>query len=281
MNAIHSRMPNEEYRVINALNISRLKEMKRSPLHYQFRLANPLTTPPLTLGIAAHCAVLEPERFMRQFAAWSRRSETTGNLCPRNGQHWEAFKAANEGKTIVTEDEAAAALQMGQTVRASADAMRYLEAGEPEVTMRWDAHGRACKGRVDWITHTGGEPVLVGLKTTRDCRPFIFGNQAAKLDYALQWAWYFNGYMAIRGVKPRVIEIVIESAPPHALAVYRVPDDVLLQGEEEYLRLLERLAECEARKHWPGPCEGEQEVTLPTWYYASDDDDISDMGLVA
>lgn len=277
--SIASRIPMEDYRAIKALNISRLKELKRSPLHYRYLLDHPRITEPLTLGTAAHCAVLEPERFERQFAVWNRRSEKTGNLCPRNGQFWEAFLAEHPGKTVLTEDEASLALSIGAAVRADPCAARYLEAGEPEVTMQWEMHGRACKGRADWITHLEGKPVIVGLKTTRDCRLFAFGSQAAKLGYPMQWAWYLAGYQAIRGVLPQLMEIVVESAAPHAVTVYRIPEDIVLQGEEEYLALLALLQRCEASDEWPGPATEEQVLTLPSWAYPAQPDDLSELGL--
>lgn len=277
--AIHSRMPAEEYAAIEALNITRLKEIRRSPLHYRHALEHPKVTAPLRLGTAAHCATLEPERFKRQFAQWDRRSENTGNLCPRNGKWWDAFLQANAGKTIITEDEATSALAVAAAVRGDPVARVYLEAGDPEVVLQWERDGRACKGRVDWLTRLDGCPVIVGVKTARDCRPFIFGSAAAKLGYHLQWAWYLNGYAAIKdGVKPRLVEIVVESAPPHAVIVYRIPDDVLLQGEEEFLQLLEVLERCEREDAWPGPATEEQMLTLPTWAYPQIDD-ITEVGL--
>jgi len=280
--SIRSRVPWDEYVAIDALNISRLKELARSPLHYQHRLANPLVTPPLILGTAAHCATLEPERFPKQFAVWSRRTDT-GRMAPRNGKHWDAFQAEHHEQTIITEDEADAALAIAHAVRSDPVAKRYLAAGDPEVTLQWQIEARACKGRVDWVTRDpddDGRRVLVGLKTTRDCRAYQFGSQAAKLGYAMAWAWYFNGYVAIRDERPGLIEIVIESAPPYAVCVYRVPHDVLVAGEDEYLALLERLRECEDKDEWPGPYDAEQEITLPSWYYGQQAEDVSDLGLV-
>jgi hypothetical protein len=122
--------------------------------------------------------------------------------------------------------------------------------------------------------------VLVGLKTARDCRHFSFGNAAARMGYHLQWAYYFDGYMTITGAKPKVVEIVVEAEPPHAVAVYRIPDDILDQGHEEYMELLDRLAECEGNDQWPGPCPEEQILTLPSWVYGRDED-ITDLGLEA
>lgn len=286
---IHSRVPAEEYHGLPGVSISRLKEMKRSPLHYQYRLANPMQTAPLRLGTAAHCAVLEPERFQRQFALWNRRG-ANGNLCPRNGQYYEAFVAANPGKTYITEDEGLDAIAIGRAVRADVCAMKYLESGEPEVTMQWTLESNSllrqlipiqvsCRGRADWLTRIEGEPYLIGLKTTKDCRPMLFGTQCARLSYHMQWAFYFDGYRTITGNTPKMKEIVVESAPPYDVVVYDIPEDVILQGRAEYETCLRLLVECEARKEWLGVANGlEQAISLPTWAYDAQGD-LSDLDL--
>ena len=281
--SIQSRVPADEYRAIDALNISRLKELARSPRHYQHALHNPKTSKPLSLGIAAHCATLEPKRFLDEFTAWTRRSEKTGNLCPRTGQYWDEFIALNSGKTIITEDEYTTSRLIATAVRNDPVALPYLTGGDPEVVMTWEYASRTCKGRVDWLTRIDGQLTIVGLKTARDCRPFPFGAQAAKLGYHLQWAWYRDGYLhAMPKVyeAPHMVEIVVESAPPYAVVVYAIPEDVLLQGREEYDRLLVALAECEAANAWPGPFTEVQALSLPTWAYEQGDD-LSDIGLEA
>lgn len=285
---IRSRVPYTEYQGLTGINISRLKELKRSALHYQYRLANPLMSDSLTLGTAAHVATLEPERFDTQFCIWNRRGES-GNLCPRKGQFWDKFVAGHPGQSVLTEKEHDKALALAAAVRADACAMRYLESGEPEVTMQWVLTSESmlrqpveveCRGRVDWLTRIDGAPYLIGLKTARDCRAFQFGSQAARLGYHLQWSWYHQGYKAITGLAPRMKEIVVESAPPYDVAVYDITEDVLLQGQAEYEGLLRHLIECEQRKEWLGTANGmEQILTLPTWAYDALDD-LSDLGLV-
>jgi hypothetical protein len=146
--------------------------------------------------------------------------------------------------------------------------------------MVWTAGKRQAKGRADWLKHLDGVPHMVGLKTARDCRPFVFGAQCAKLGYHLQFAFYHDGYESITGKRPRMIEIVVENTPPHAVAVYRIGGDVLEQGRDEYTQLLETLEFCESGNVWPGPAPQEQELTLPTWAYAAGDDDVEGLGLI-
>jgi hypothetical protein len=253
------------------VNVSSLKEFNRSPLHYRHAKDNPKpTSSAMALGTAAHCATLEPERFADSFAVW------TGGR--RAGREWEMFKADADGRgmAVLTEDERDEALAIATAVRSCPEAMVYLRHGHAEVSMAWhDAEtGTACKGRVDWLTAIDGCDVVVGLKTTRDLRPRKFAAQAADLAYHWQWAFYCDGFQAITGRLPLMVEIVVESAAPHAVAVYRIPEHVLERGRQEYRAALATLAECEASGIWPGPVEGEVEFDLPGWAYPEDESEI-------
>jgi len=276
MNAIYSRHERADYDGIDAINISRLKELKRSPQHYQHAINNPKTSAAMTLGIATHVAVLEPERYDTEFVVYTGR---------KAGKDWESFKADAAEKTILTADEHATAMAIAAAVRADDRAIPMLAAGDPEVSMLWslgaEFPGRKAKGRVDWLTSDNGRPLIVGLKTARDCRHFAFGSQSAKLGYHMQWAYYFDGYEAITGDAPRMIEIVVESAPPHAVAVYAISDDVIAQGRDDYRDLLKLLDQCELTGAWPGPQPSVEFLTLPSWAYPDQDDDISSLGLEA
>lgn len=276
---IQSRVPREEYDAVEAINITRLKYLLRSPQHYQYALTHPKQADVMTVGIATHVAVLEPERFIKEFAIWDRKTES-GRSAPRNGKWWEAFQLEHRAQTILTEDQGALAQQIARAVRFDEVANKYLAVGDPEASLEWEiVGGRPAKGRVDWLTTHEGCPTIVGLKTSRDCRHFQFGSQAAKLGYHLQWAFYHDGFEAITGKKPHMVEVVVESDAPHAVATYIIPEDILAQGREEYQRLLQILAHCEATDEWPGPVPNEQYLTLPTWAYPHTDDDFADLEL--
>jgi hypothetical protein len=278
---LQTRVPYAKYRAIDAVNISSLKEMDHSPKRYQYRLDHPKESKALTFGNAGHVAVLEPSRFMRDYAVWGERTKS-GKLRPRNGKTYDAFVEASAGKTILTEDEFNAAVELRDAVRGEPKALRYLKRGEPEVSMLWVDPGTQllCKGREDWITVVDGCDVLVGLKTARDIRPIPFGNAAANLGYHLQWAYYFDGYVRITGRKPRLVEIVVENAPPYDVAVYRIQDDVIEVGRSDYQQHMLRLVDCRASGEWPGAVEEERDVTLPSRVFG-DEAEISGLELEA
>jgi len=266
-------IPFAEYQGARSLNVSSLKNLARSPLYYKYRLDNPQKpTAAMSLGTAVHAAVLEPGRFALDFLVWDGGR--------RAGKAWDEFVDAACGRTILAAKDYATVETMAAAVRANPYAARYLAAGSPEVTMEWadDLTGLDCKGRADWITQDGGADVVVGLKTAKDCRPIVFGNQAARLGYHLQWAFYFDGWQTIHERAPRMVEIVVENAPPHDVAVYVIGEDVLEAGRTEYRRLMDKLVECELSGQWPGAVDGQEALSLPSWVYEAESD-ISELGL--
>lgn len=271
---LRANMPFRHYLDIPATSISGLKELRRSPLHYLHRKQNPKApSPAMVFGTAAHCAVLEPERFERDYVVWDRRTDS-GASAPRRGKEWEKFCAElPDGAEIITVSEAAACRALQAAVRGDPVAAPYLASGMPEVVAQWELDGHACKGRFDWLTEIDGQSVLVGLKTTRDVAPRPFAATAARLGYHLQWAWYADGYELVTGREnPRVVEIVVEADAPHAVVVYDVAPDVLEQGRTEYARLLELYRECKAADSWPGPATTLQVFSLPAWAYDAETD---------
>jgi hypothetical protein len=259
----------ERYRSIDRAHFSALKEIARSPMHYKFRRDNERDSAALSFGRTAHTAILEPERFERECVVWDERT-ASGRARPRTGADWEKFCADNAGRTIVKLDEFRFACAVRDAVRRKPSAVRYLNEGEPEVSILWhDAEtGRPCKGRIDWLTTVYGIPTVVGLKTARDHALRPFSSQAARLLYHLQWAMYHDGYAALFGGRePRMIEIVVETSPPYDSTVYMVPPEVLEAGREDYRRLLARLDECERTNLWPGVSENEMVFELPAWMF--------------
>lgn len=280
---ITSRMQRTDYDVIEALNISRIKNLKRSPQHYLHALANRKETPSLIIGNACHVAVLEPERYEQDFCVWDRVTDG-GKMSPRRGQYWDAFVKNANGRVCLTPEQNKLAAAISRAVRTNELAMPYLASGDPEVTIEWslapELGSRPAKSRLDWITRDERGPVLVGLKTARDCRRYAFGAQSAKLSYHWAWAFYEDAYTFTKGERPRSVEIVVEVEPPHAVAVYRIPDDVIEQGREEYWAAVKLLAECEATNTWPGPEPKEEFLSLPSWAYGTDDADLDGLGLI-
>jgi hypothetical protein len=270
--AVRKGMPFAEYEKIDAVNWSVLKEMRRSPLHYHHRLENPREdSTRLALGRGVHTAVLEPDRFMLEYACFK------GAI--RRGKEWDAFEAQHQNETILKQDEYTLCLQVRDAVRAHPLAAEYLKAGTGEQVLQWsDATTQvACKGRVDWVSSS--KPALVDVKTTSDIAADKFAAVAARMGYHTQGAFYRAGHHAQHGEVLPVVTIAVEIGAPHDVAVYLLDEDALAAGEQEWMRLLEMVAACRKSGVWPGRFSAEQALRLPRWAVGADEEDISDLDL--
>lgn len=269
------------YGSLQGVHITGLKEMRKSPKHYKHRLSHPRKiTNALGFGTAAHVAVLEPERFIRDYAIWESKYEH-GGARPRNGSAWEEFKKLNAGRAILLDSEFDEACAFKDAVRQDAVAMRYLAMGRPEIAMTWqDAEtGVACVGRIDWETKVDHHPAVVDLKSTRDAGETWFSRDVAKLDYHLQLAFYADGYQAITGKMPRMVVVAVESVEPYDAVTYVVPEEILEIGRDAYRELLIKFKQCAESDEWPGQGGNEEKILqLPRWAVPEEEsDDMSDL----
>lgn len=309
-----------EYYANEGINISTLKAMRRSPLHYLEALANSrIATRPMNVGTATHVLTFEPERFDDAIAVWrgdtrpyvvwdggDRRgkewaafkaahpdelilkpAEVADHLagiskCARQGEAWKAFESANSQRIILTEKELIPARAMARAVREHPASKALLRDGRAELPMFWTdpVTGLDCKGRVDWTNER--EHIIVDLKTARDVSPRVFSRQAERLGYALQAAFYADGYAQLHdGIEPAVYVVSVESVRPHDVIVYEVESDTLDIGRTAYLALLQRVRECVLADEWPGQAPNVVPFELPPWALTEEEEGIDLSGVEA
>lgn len=262
---IHEGLPFDRYCALPGESASGLRNFLVSPLYYHWWREHPQPeTDAMRTGRATHAAVLEPHRFKSEYAVWD------GGV--RRGKDWDAFRIENEsfGRTIITEDQRDKAIAISQAVRAHPIAGALLaEQGKAELSITWrhPRTGLACKARPDWLGSS-----LIDLKTTKDVEPRLFSSQSARLLYHVQLAFYVNALAAV-GVEVPVKLIVVQNVEPFDVAVYDVPSEVIIIGEQLFEGALDRLQSCRATGVWPGIAH-DQELTLrlPTWALPDDVD---------
>ena len=265
-----SGMSFEEYAALPGVNFSTLKDMRRSPLHYHHRLTTPRDdTPRMGMGRAVHTAVLEPDRFMLEYAVWSGPR--------RAGKDYEAFVLANPGRTILRVDEYERCLAIRDAVRADKDARRVLRRGKPEIVLKWiDPETRLrCKARLDWLDRGA----LTDVKTTADIDAFTFGRLAGRMAYHAQLAFYRAGLDALGHPDAPVRILAVEAEPPHDVGVFRLPDEALDAGRDLVDELLAKVRRHRRARRWPGRYSGEQVLELAPWDLTDSDDELELVGL--
>lgn len=259
-----------EYCRLPGVNHSTLKLMAKSPLHYKDGLeTEDEDSDDMMVGRAAHTAVFEPDRFLKDYALYSKR---------RDGKEWDAFKSLNVGKTILTDKMFYNALRIRDAVRENPIAKPYLNDGKAEVSLQFDDPETLipCKARLDWISQPNN--VLVDLKTSHCVDPWKFGKTGADLFYHSQMAFYLRALRANKYVTPDfAIIIAVENTRPHDVVVMEVDSHSLRVGDDLCSNWLHDLSNCLASGKWPGQADSIQRFMLPIWAGGrSPEDDIEE-----
>lgn len=274
---VHERMPFDRYALdLPGESSTSLRRFIQSPRAYAWAKEHDrLDRDELRVGRAGHTAILEPHLFASNYVVWppDARVTATGRQPPRQGKEWDAFRFEHEaqGKTILTRAQHEAAIQISKAAREHKLASTILaEVGRAELSITWE-HARTgipMKARLDWLCSS-----LVDVKTASQIEPRIFSGASARYGYHTQASLYRAALAAVGIVDVPAKLIVIQSVEPFDVAVYSIPDELIVIGEQAYESALDRLAECRKSGVWPGIAADEEiELRLPTW--ALDDEDL-------
>lgn len=255
-------MPDADYRRYPAVSQSGLKTILDSPARYRWERDHPTIKDAYDFGHVVHGLVLGVGEPVARLDFPDRRSKAYKDAVA------EAREAGAIPLLAATHDEAhACADAVFEHPLAGALIGRP---GDSEVSLFWadDPTGTACKGRADRVTVTDdGQHWLVDLKTTgTTASPDRFGSTAASYGYHLQAAFYLDGYEQITGHRARFLNVLVETAAPHFVAVVELDDEALDVGRAKYRDALDLYASCRANNDWPGYTPTfTQVVSLPRW----------------
>src|SRR5580765_991713 len=263
----------DDYRSWPAVNFSLLKEMDKTPMHCAYRRSHPSeATEEMEVGGAAHCRILEPDKWDSRFYVCPP--------CKLNSKEGKAIMAdailAAKGRTIVRmehDTEASAAEAMAESLSGNSVAESLInDIGRTEVSALWfDEMGQQwCKGRFDklnvGVTPSVGDPIqptIVEIKTSSRLDDFAFSRTARNLHYDAQAAWYCWGHVCITGETAAHRIIVIESHPPHTVRVMELDEPSMQGGATKYSRWYGEYCKCTKRGQWPGWPEKVQKLSVP------------------
>lgn len=252
-----------------------LTDMRRSPMHCRYNLDHPReASDAMVLGEATHAAVLEPERFKKQYAArpdndpkepWSSEHKNS-NAYKEGRALWDA---KHDKAVILSAPEFDACAAMRDAAWAHPMAKRLLGGkGANEVVVLWDDPCEIrCKARLDRIVEYEGHTVIVDVKTCKDASAGAFSRACANYGYHLQGAWYQRGLYVLEPRDRPFYIIAIENTPPHCVAVYRMEKEALVAGWDIMQRLCYEYVECEKTGLWPGYGNEVEVLYLPKWAY--------------
>lgn len=254
-------MTNEEYHAHPALSKSGLDRLAISPAHYQAWLSEPrIETPAMKLGSAVHCGILEPDRFLKDYAplpeGLDRRTKA--------GKEMYA-ELESSGKILLSADDLETVNRMRDSVLAHPAARELLAEGIAETSHFAELGGVAVKCRPDWLS--GG--IVVDLKTTQDASLSGFSKSIANYRYAVQAPFYSDILASLGHDVVAFLFIAVEKTAPYAVGVYELDDMSIEIGREQYQHDLDTYRRCVESGEWPAYSNGIEKISLPKWAIAA------------
>jgi len=268
---LHLGIPELEYHALPGLSSTGIKNMLKSPAHYDWARTHRRERVAFDVGHAAHAKILGVGLGVVEYPA--EHLTPSGNVSEKAATKNWAKEQRDQGLVPVTPDQVAAVDAMAEKVARHPIAGKLIGSGigTPEVSLFWDdpVTGVRCKGRIDYLH---GAPVAVDLKTGRSADPRRFGPTAADYGYAEQAVHYLNGLTATRGdTDARFFQVLVETDPPHHVAVVELDETFRFLAEQRVRRAIDLYAECVQSGEWPSYPAVIHPVAPPAWYEPDND----------
>jgi len=259
--------PDPDYRRQTGESQSHLKSILASPAHYQAsakRRFKPSSA--MTIGTATHCKTLEGEE---TFAANFVLKPDNIKYTTKEGREW---RDAQKGKTILANDGFD---RQWDSVIGMTETLRELDWFDPtqkdyrkfnEVSFYWEEMGIPCKARLDRVQVTDDEIHVIDLKTTDSISFEKFQSKVVDLAYDFQAGWYTHAAELAYGKPARFTFVAIERNEPWSVAVFEVPQEMLIEARAKNELALKTLKTCLETNEWPKyQCEP-RILEYPRWY---------------
>jgi hypothetical protein len=250
------------HRQLEGISASGLKQIMRSPAHYQaWRLGGNPDTPARRFGRAVHCYVLERPTFDARYAVWEEGK--------RSGNDFKDFAVRHPGKGILTAEEYARVKRCAAALLSDprfplrgflegvpdGNGGYLVEPARTEFTIVWtdESTGLTCKVRTDAVSLK--KPVIgYDVKTTGDARPESFVREMVRLNYDLQAALYCEGIKRFTGEEATFVFGAVEADGGHGVCHYGLgpSHDLMLNGQRKYRYALDLYDKCVKADQWPG-----------------------------
>ena len=257
-------MKEGDYREASGLSQSQLKNFMVSPGYYKYSLANPKPqTEAMLLGTLAHTALLEPVKFMDNFAILPEVDRRT-----KYGKEvWEDFQNRNVGKTFIKQDMSDTVQSMVKSIKAHPLAGEIL--GLPDAIVEesffFELLEVPCKARLDFYSPKAN--VVIDFKTSRSALSSDFIKDSINHGYDIQAYWYCQAYKSRFGYMPDFYAfLVAEKQAPYAVGVFSVDGLFMERGQYLAEKYLKKFKKCLETDVWPiNESESVIGLTLPHW----------------
>ena len=247
-----TNVPDSLYHGSEGVGSTAMKSAVKSMAHFQEYMNgqsySDTTLKAFTLGSAVHTLVLEPELFNDRYVM------QPPSIKVRRGKDWEAFKAANRDKEILSSNDLALARRMSETTIQLCG--RFFSGGSSEKSY-WYRHpcGMVLKARIDYEIGDAA----IDLKTTIADTPEKFA-KVVKYDYAVQDSLY----RLVSGL-PDMLYVGVCKAPPHSIFLCKQGEDVRERADHMVELTIDSLLDADMNDSWPNMPVELIETELSAW----------------
>jgi len=256
----------EEYRNHPGVNFSSLKHMEKSPAHFYAAWkrigGEEERTLSQRLGTDLHAALLEPERFEREFKPHSLNLNSNAykkdflTECALNG--WTPIKSKQYDKVLF----------IAEDIKKDRYARTLLELpGESEriIYFRDEETGMLMKAMLDRVVRLpNGNEIILDIKSTGDARESSFWWEIKKYKYYMQSSFYGEAYRAENGKQADgcCLVAIEKETYPYCSMVFGLGESLLAEGEMRNRRLINKVKECMEKNAWPRYSEIIEEIPI-------------------
>lgn len=243
MNPGRHTMPASEYHANEAIGKSTLDLIHRDPYLVEWSRKAPVDdsdSDALKFGTALHSILLEPEKFVSEYAV-APKSDMRTNA---GKAEYADFVESSKGKAILSADDYRKLQIMRDSVMAHPQAVKLIEAeGEVEQSWFWkdERTGLQCKCRPD--KYIPSSNLLVDVKSTASIAKFAYSVEDYR--YYVQDPWYCDGVSRFNDEVEMFFLVVQKTleAGRYPVQVFRLPQDVTVYGRQVYRKDLDAYAQ--------------------------------------
>lgn len=264
-------MPFADYLKHPALNSSKLKLMRKTPL--DFKIGSDIeseSTRSTTLGSAVHALLLEPKTFDSRYALQTENfgNKTKGKKDEPDSpkQKWERFQRENTGKTVLDKKQADTILGIQEKVRQNARLRFILASGRSEVTGIVKAENLELKARADLLC----KEAIWDVKTTAGgMSDADLYREIKKYGYEFQAAHYIYVFSRILNLNLNALKFcwafIDTDSPAHHIRLLECPRKMLDHAFFEHGKVLGDVTRCMQMNVWEGYPQDCRELEMPYW----------------
>lgn len=258
-------LPDKEYREIEALNHSSIKNLfpPKTPLDFRFFKEQPSkSSDSMDFGTAVHLAVFEPTIVESKIAVAPDCDKRT----KAGKDQYAEFLFANDGKLILTQDQLDSVFWIVDAVERNTFLQSiFKEKRRNEIVGKFVWDGVACKFKADCIVPD--HFLVIDLKTTQAGHERAFAHSVHEYCYHTQAEFYMTGCEFITGdTWDNFLWIAVESKPPHHIYIYEPELTWLTTARDQLQNAIDLYNDCQNSGLWPGVDPVKRILQAPKWY---------------